>query len=119
MLTLELRDGVLRPCADHGMVRRLPPPPVPFRPPSGPFSKRERRYFARRGHRGRRGARRIGPVVPPFEPRTVGSIERAHRLSNGRVEVRLYLPDGQPVTTEILAMVDWYIRITDFAPSAK
>lgn len=83
-------------------------------PPFGPMppaSKRERRRRARAHTRGRRGARRVPPVVPfavqarqAFAP-TVFATYHRHALTDGRQGAVLYLPEGQAVTAEHCAAV--------------
>jgi hypothetical protein len=81
----------------------------------GPFvprSKRERRRMARSGMRGRRRARRVLPVgfVPRYEPMSPPLRLDAHRLSDGRRDVLLYLPAGHTPTAEHCAAVERAIQ---------
>ena len=62
-----------------------------------PTSRRERRRFARRRTRGRRGARRIGPVLAPFVARKTVQFQ-GHSFARGSERVTLYLPEGERPT---------------------
>jgi hypothetical protein len=97
-------SGALVPCADVGPEFREPVPVRQSLAPRSPTTKRERRRFARvRSGRGRRRARKVGPVVPPREQlrRTAlaFTVYRGHLLGNGEGKgALLYLPEGAEVT---------------------
>lgn len=95
----------LQLCADG-------PPPFGLMPPT---SKRDRRRRARAHTRGRRGARRVPPLVPwdvqmrQLAPTVVAprlTTYHRHTLTNGWTRAALYLPEGQAVTADHCAAVD-------------
>lgn len=105
MIAYRWRDGALERVA-WGLDRVLVPAPEPrVLVPFGPVSKRQRRQWAHRGTTGRRGARRVSPVVvlSRIRPCATPEVWARHLISDGQREVWLYLPDGVAVTPEMCA----------------
>lgn len=107
MLAFTYEHGAAVPCPYRGAEVRLAFPPPALRAfDAMRLTRRERRRAARKGTRGRRGARpvsRMRPVV--LQPETIVRM-LGHRLSDGRREAILYLPEGVEVTKEHLRAVE-------------
>ncbi len=100
-------DGTLQRCPYYGpmMLVALPCPPLYWS--AYPRSRRERRRWARSGTVGRRGAKRVGPVVyqVPYEPMPVRKLV-GHYLARRDAEAVLYLQEGEEVTDDHLRAVE-------------
>ncbi len=110
--------GAIVPCDDMGFVfREVNDYASRHLRPRLPTSKRERRQFARmRSGRGRRHARKIGPVVALREQMRAAALPftvyRGHRFADGRIGVRLYLPEGVAVADADVARLDRAIKVS-------
>jgi hypothetical protein len=79
------------------------------------LTRDQRRKEARRSSgKGRRRARRVEPlgyVAPKWSPKPDVDVYKAHLLSDGQRDVRLFLLDGQDVTDEHCRDVErWLLR---------
>lgn len=98
MLAFRYDEGVLVQCQDAGPIMRMARRPPPMLACEGPFSKKQRRAWARKGKRGRRGARPVRAAQPPVR---YGPLPEYVRLDGNLVEdwtgrrVMLYLPEGE------------------------
>ena len=116
MIALWYRDGELQEAPfQDGRSRILWRDPTRLDPvlPWREVSRRERRAMARRG-RPRRSARPVARLQPDLKLRrsSVLGSETAydgHRLSDGRIDVLLYMPQGERVGQRHLAEVERWI----------
>ncbi|XXX79125.1 hypothetical protein WMF30_10165 [Sorangium sp. So ce134] len=82
-------------------------------PPGRALTRAERRASARRcSGRGRRAARSVPRRWPKVMP-AIETVYRGHRLSDGLVEVLLYLPEGQRVERQHLDDVKRWLARSD------
>jgi len=103
MIAFELADdGTSQRCEYQGRERRRYAEQPIRLGPLVPHDKQQRRWMARHGKRGRRGARRVGPVVSRSQLMPTATIVRdvAHTFSDGHRTCVLYLPDGVKLTAE-------------------
>lgn len=116
MIALWYRNGVLAPAPFHdgrqAFRMRRPTQLAPIE--SVLYSSRERRRAAREhGGRGRRGARPV-PLAKPAPRLSDLAVEidsyKQHRLSDGRSEVALYLPEGERVERRHLDDVERWLQ---------
>lgn len=117
MIALILKNGALEPFDGPDAARHHPhiQRPIPFEMPRKvELTRSQRREAARRwSGRGRRLARRVGRrdyVFPRWTPMSDVDVYKAHLLSDGRREVRLYLLDGYDVTDEHCRDVERWLR---------
>lgn len=117
MIALILKGGALEqvhePEASQYRLRVQRPVPLEL-PRKVKLTRAQRREAARSySGRGRRRARRVGRkgyVFPKWAPKPEIDVYKAHLLSDGRREVRLFLLDGQDVTDELCRDVECWLR---------
>ena len=117
MIALILKNGALEPVAepDASRHRIYVERPIPFEMPRKvELARAQRGEAARRwSGRGRRLARRVGRrdyVFPRWTPMPDVDVYKAHLLSDGRREARLFLLDGCDVTDEHCRDVECWLR---------